>query len=88
MSEDQLRSSLDEVSRTLEKKVEEFTFDPKFVLVDGWGIIRGEYRYQTITPDTDRILRHIKVLADEVHNSEGAATLAYEAAHYFLCYTP
>jgi protein SCO1/2 len=65
-----------------------FTFDPKFVLVDGWGIIRGEYRYQTITPDTDRILRHIKVLADEVHNSEGAATLAYEAAHYFLCYTP
>ena len=65
-----------------------FTFDPKFVLVDGWGIIRGEYRYQTITPDTDRIIRHIKVLADEVHNSEGTATLAYEAAHFFLCYTP
>ena len=21
-----------------------FTFDPKFVLVDGWGMIRGEYR--------------------------------------------
>jgi protein SCO1/2 len=65
-----------------------FTFDPKFVLVDGWGIIRGEYRYQTMTPDSDRILRHIGVMAEEVINSQGAATLAYEAAHYFLCYTP
>jgi protein SCO1/2 len=65
-----------------------FTFDPKFVLVDGWGIIRGEYRYQTTIPDTDRILRHMSVMAEEVRNSQGAATLAYEAAHYFLCYTP
>lgn len=65
-----------------------FSFDPKFVLVDGWGIIRGEYRYQTQVPDTDRILRHIGVLAEEVRNSQGAASLAYEAAHYFLCYTP
>jgi protein SCO1/2 len=65
-----------------------FEMSPKFVLVDGWGIIRGEYRYQTLTPDTDRILRHIGVLAEEVKNSEGAATLAYEAAHFFLCYTP
>jgi protein SCO1/2 len=64
-----------------------YRFDPKFVLVDGWGIIRGEYRYQTLTPDTDRILRHIGVLAEEVQNSEGTATLAYEAAHFFLCYT-
>lgn len=65
-----------------------FRFDPKFVLVDGWGIVRGEYRYQTQVPDTDRILRHIGVLAEEVHNSQGTASLAYEAAHYFLCYTP
>ncbi len=65
-----------------------FAMSPKFVLVDGWGIIRGEYRYQTISPDTDRILRHINVMAEEVRNSQGAATLAYEAAHYFLCYTP
>ena len=65
-----------------------FTFDPKFVLVDGWGIIRGEYRYQTMASDADRILRHMGVLAEEVRNSQGAATLAYEAAHYFLCYTP
>jgi len=65
-----------------------FSFDPKFVLVDGWGIIRGEYRYQTQVPDTERILRHIGVLAEEVQNSQGSASLAYEAAHYFLCYTP
>lgn len=65
-----------------------YTFDPKFVLVDGWGIIRGEYRYQTLTPDTDRILRHIQVLAEEVQNSQGTTSLAYEAAHFFLCYTP
>lgn len=65
-----------------------YSFDPKFVLVDGWGIIRGEYRYQTQVPDTERILRHIGVLAEEVHNSQGTASLAYEAAHYFLCYTP
>jgi len=64
-----------------------YNFDPKFALVDGWGIIRGEYRYQTLTPDTVRILRHIQVLADEVHNSQGTASLAYEATHFFLCYT-
>ncbi len=65
-----------------------YAFDPRFVLVDGWGIIRGEYRYQTMVPDTDRILRHIGVLAEEVQNSTGTASLAYEAAHFFLCYTP
>ncbi|NDJ34405.1 MAG: SCO family protein [Chloroflexi bacterium] len=65
-----------------------YTFDPTFVLVDGLGIIRGEYRYQTIAPDTDRITRHINVLAEEAHHSTGAATVAYEAAHLFLCYAP
>jgi protein SCO1/2 len=70
-----------------QKEDKHFTFDPKFVLVDGWGIVRGEYRYQTLSPDTERILRHIRVLADEVQNSQGSATLAYEAAHFFLCYT-
>ncbi len=71
-----------------EKEDGTFAMSPKFVLVDGWGIIRGEYRYQTLAPDTERILRHIGVMAEEVRNSQGAATLAYEAAHYFLCYTP
>ncbi len=65
-----------------------FIFDPTYILVDGWGIIRGEYRYRTLTPDVERILRHIGVLAEEVQKSRGAARLAYEAAHLFLCYAP
>lgn len=65
-----------------------FNFDPAFVLVDGWGVIRGEYRYQTMTSDSERILRHMGVLAEEVINSQGANSVAYEAAHYFLCYAP
>lgn len=65
-----------------------FTLDPAFVLVDGYGVIRNEYRYQTLSPDVDRIVRHIGVIAEEVEKSTGAATLAYEAAHLFLCYSP
>lgn len=65
-----------------------FTFDPTFILVDGWGIVRGEYRYQTEVSTVDRILRHISVLADEVQNSTGPQKVAYEAAHLFLCYAP
>lgn len=65
-----------------------FSFDPVFILVDGWGIIRGEYRYQTEVSTADRILRHLSVLADEVQNSTGSTKLAYEAAHLFLCYAP
>ncbi len=63
-----------------------FAFDPTFVLVDGWGIIRGEYRYSTEVSTADRIVRHLAVLADEANNSKGTARLAYEAAHLFLCY--
>lgn len=63
-----------------------FEFDPAYILVDGWGIIRGEYRYQTLVPDADRIVRHIGVLAEEIQKSRGAAKVAYEAAHLFLCY--
>lgn len=63
-----------------------FSFAPMFVLVDGWGVIRGEYRYQTVTSDADKIVRQLDVLAEEVRNSHGAAALAYEAAHFFLCY--
>ncbi len=62
--------------------------DPKFVLVDGAGTIRGEYRYLLEPPDPDRILRHLGVLADEVRNAQGANAVAYEAAHLFLCYAP
>ncbi len=63
-----------------------FEFDPAYILVDGWGIIRGEYRYQTLVPDTDRIVRHIGVLVEEIQKAKGAAKIAYEAAHLFLCY--
>lgn len=62
--------------------------DPVFVLVDGWGIIRGEYRFTTLVPEADRIIRHLNVLGKEVHNSKGVNRLAYEAAHLFLCYSP
>lgn len=65
----------------------EFSFAPAFMLVDGWGIVRAEYRYQTQSSDADRILRHLGVLAEEVRNSTGSAKLAYEAAHLFLCYS-
>lgn len=61
-------------------------YEPAFVLVDGWGVIRGEYHYQTLSPDAERIVRHVNVLFDEIENSVGAARYAYEAAHLFLCY--
>lgn len=64
------------------------TLDRSFVLVDGNGIVRNEYKYQTQTSDSERILRHLGVLAEEAENSKGAASLAYEAAHLFLCYAP
>lgn len=65
-----------------------FALDPGYVLVDGWSIIRAEYRYATEVSDADRILRHLGVLAEEVQNSTGSAKLAYKAAHLFLCYAP
>jgi protein SCO1/2 len=60
------------------------TFEPRFVLVDGWGIIRAEYR--TIPLDPQRVLRDIDYLTREARSSQGAARLAYEAAHLFRCY--
>ncbi|MBE2220758.1 MAG: SCO family protein [Anaerolineae bacterium] len=59
-------------------------FDPAFMLVDGNGILRAEYR--TAVPDTAIILRDINLLVEEAHNSTGPQKLAYEAAHLFLCY--
>lgn len=61
-------------------------FDPVFVIVDGTGLIRGDYRYSTLTSDPDRLTRHIGLLGEELRNSQGAASLVYEAAHIFLCY--
>lgn len=61
-----------------------FEFDPALVLVDGWGIIRAEYR--TAAPALDRLVRDIRLVAEEARNSSGVGRYAYEAAHLFLCY--
>jgi protein SCO1/2 len=61
-------------------------FDPGFVLVDGAGIIRGDYRFQTTVADADKLVGHIRILADEIRNATGLTAVAYEAAHLFLCY--
>lgn len=61
-------------------------FDPTFILVDGWGVIRGEYKYETLTSDADKIIRHLGLLGVEIRNSHGAASLAFGAAHLFLCF--
>ncbi|MEN8235718.1 MAG: SCO family protein [Actinomycetota bacterium] len=63
-----------------------FAVDPTLILVDGWGVIRGEYEYRTLTSDADKIIHHLDILAEEIRNATGAAGLAYEAAHFFLCY--
>ncbi len=61
-------------------------FDPGYVLVDGAGVIRGDYRYQTLADDGDKITRHVDILASELKYANGSAAVAYEAAHLFLCY--
>lgn len=58
--------------------------DPLLVLVDGWGILRAEYR--TATPDVSRLLRDIQLVVTEARQSTGVGRYAYEAAHLFLCY--
>lgn len=63
-----------------------FAFDSRYVLVDGWGVIRGEYRYSTLAEDADKLVRHIGLLGDEIRNSKGVTSVAYEAAHLFMCF--
>ena len=58
--------------------------DPRFVLVDGWGIIRAEYRTAELNIST--VLRDIGYLEAEIQNSKGVGRFAYEAAHLFRCY--
>jgi protein SCO1/2 len=62
------------------------SLDPTLILVDGWGVIRGEYEYQTLASDPDKIIHHLDILTEEIRNATGAAGIAYEAAHFFLCY--
>ncbi len=61
-------------------------FEPGYALVDGAGVIRGEYRYRTVADDADKIVSQLGSLGVELRHSGGAAGLAYEAAHLFSCY--
>ncbi len=65
-------------------KEEGIRFDPAFMLVDGNGLLRAEYR--TAVPNIDIILRDINLLTEEAQHADGPSRLAYEAAHLFLCY--
>jgi protein SCO1/2 len=65
---------------------DEVRFDPGFVIVDGNGVVRGDYRYQTLADDADKLVRHLDILATELRYANGPAGAAYEAAHLFLCY--
>lgn len=61
-------------------------YSPSYAIVDGWGMIRGEYRYQTLADDADKIVRHLDVLGSELRNDSGFVSFVYEAAHAFQCY--
>lgn len=61
-----------------------FEFDTRLWLVDGAGLIRAEY--STYLPSKARLLRDIRLVADEARNSQGWARYAYETAHLFACY--
>lgn len=85
--EETLRDVVGEGFRVFyEETADGVEFDPVFVIVDGTGLIRGDYRYSTLASDDDRLTRHISLLGEELRNSQGAASLVYEAAHIFLCY--
>lgn len=59
---------------------------PSYAIVDGAGLIRGEYRYQTIATDADKLVRHVDVLGGELRNRGPFTSFVYEAAHAFQCY--
>jgi protein SCO1/2 len=61
-----------------------FRLDPAFFLVDGWGILRAEYRYRNPRPEL--VLRDIELVVREARAATGMTRLAYEAAHLFACY--
>jgi protein SCO1/2 len=61
-------------------------FDPGFIIVDGNGVVRGDYQYQTLADEADKLVRHLDILAGELRHADGPAGAAYEAAHLFLCY--
>jgi protein SCO1/2 len=58
----------------------------RFVLVDGWGMVRADYRFGL--PSVVELTRDIELVRNEARNSQGAAHLVYEAAHLLGCYQP
>lgn len=62
----------------------QFEFSQRLYLVDGAGLLRAEYTGFTPTPD--RLMRDIRLVAEEARNSAGLGWYAYEAAHLFGCY--
>lgn len=62
-----------------------FEYRPGIMIVDGNGILRREYRWGL--PTVNGLLEDLRVIAREVNASDGAARLAYEAAHIFACYS-
>lgn len=59
------------------------SYDPRFVLVDDRGLIRGVYQGPSL--DIPRLMQDVQLVEREARAS-GAALLAYQAAHLFLCY--
>jgi protein SCO1 len=57
---------------------------PRYVLVDGWGIVRAEYWGEDL--DVQLLVQDIGYLISEIQNSQGTARYAYEAIHLFACY--
>jgi len=60
-------------------------FEPRLTLVDGEGIIRGEFS-GTKLPDAATLVAYLDILYAEIENATGSTRLAYEAAHFFACY--
>ncbi len=76
-----------------------YKFVPMIVLIDGWGIIRSEYRQYEASErlsfsdghsdiDPDILVRDLELMAKEARNNKGITSAAYEAAHLFSCYPP
>lgn len=59
-------------------------FAPRYVLVDGEGIVRAVYDGAQL--DSAGFLDQLDLVYEEISQAQGAAKLAYEAAHFFACY--
>lgn len=59
-------------------------FEPRYVLVDGTGLVRMDLPGYRVTPAV--LASYIDILYQEIGQAEGVNRLAYEAAHFFACY--